>query len=67
MFSSKLLYCNDPAQSIQKIIEIAAEDLDDFMYVNFRVFGDGFFGTACHTGSIGSNDLIRCCDDRVKE
>ena len=60
MFSSKSLYSNDPAQSIQKIIEIAAEDLDDFMYVNFNVYRDAFRGTVCHTDSVGSDDLIRC-------
>ena len=38
-----------PAQSIQKIIEIAAGDMDDFMYVHFRVYRDDFFCPGCHT------------------
>ena len=37
------------AQSIQKIIEIAVEDMDDFMYMNFRVYRDDFCCPDCHT------------------
>jgi len=37
------------AQSIQKIIEIAAEDMDDFMYMDFKVYRDDFFCSNWHT------------------
>ena len=67
MFSLRSLYWFDPAKSIQKIIEILARNVDDFMYVNFNVYRDVFRGKGCHTIGIGSKDLIRCCDDRVKE
>jgi len=67
MVSSRSLYWFDPAKSIQKIIEILARNVDDFMYVNFNVPGDDFYGIGCDTCSIDSNHLIRCCDDRVKE
>jgi len=33
----------DPAQSIQKIIEIATGYMDDFMYIDFRVYPDDFW------------------------
>ena len=49
MFSSRSLYWNDPAQSIQKIIEITAGDMDYFMYMNFKVYCDDFFRPDWHT------------------
>ena len=62
-FSSNSLYWIDPVQSIQKIIEIAARNVDDFMYVNFKVFRDDFWGKGRHTVGIGSNKLIGGCDE----
>ena len=54
MLSLKSLYRKDSTQSIQKIIEIAIRDMDDFMYVNFSVYRDDFCVLGCHTSVSGS-------------
>ena len=41
-FSLSLLYKMDPAQSIQKIIDIVLWNVDDFMYVHIKVYRDDF-------------------------
>ena len=62
-FSSSSLYKMDPAQSIQKIIEIATGDMDDFMYGNINVYHDAFRSKGCHTFGISSNNLIGGYDE----
>jgi hypothetical protein len=39
----------DPAQSIQKIIDIVLWNMDGFMYVYIKVYRDDFFYPNWHT------------------